>query len=271
MNRLTDNDKTWGPFTLARWRKSFSFYFQTGDEEERTNYRNNLLLIAFGWALRIALPNLIPPWRIRHEAVWDAATVKRLGRNHYFETHERRFGFSVSDMGNGYDFLQVFYGAQTYASNTTKSWCKHFPWKQWRCIRWSLYEPNGMPFARIPIGQFSKFFQLKEACPSCQFTFKDYDGEPITATCTVEEREWHRGEGWFKWLRFFYRSKVRRSLDLKFSAEVGPEKGSWKGGTTGHGIDMLKGETPAQAFDRYCRQEHRSKSRRFKIENTSPL
>lgn len=37
--------------------------------------------------------------------------------------------------------------------------------------------------------------------------------------------------GWFKWLSWFGRPKIRRSLDIQFSSETGPEKGSWKGGT----------------------------------------
>lgn len=85
------------------------------------------------------------------------------------------------------------------------------------------------------------------------------------ATCKVEEREWHRGEGWFKWLKWFYPAKIKRSLDLSFSAEVGPQKGSWKGGTLGHGIDMLPNETVEDAFRRYCSMEHERKGRKFML------
>ncbi len=93
----------------------------------------------------------------------------------------------------------------------------------------------------------------------------DFDQQSVVATCTITEMEWHRGEGWFKWLKFLYSPKIRRSLDLAFNAEVGPEKGSWKGGTTGHGIDMLKGETAEDAFKRYCEMEHSSKNRKFTL------
>ena len=34
--------------------------------------------------------------------------------------------------------------------------------------------------------------------------------------------------------------------------ETGSKKGSWKGGTIGHGIDMLPGELHEGAFRRYC-------------------
>jgi hypothetical protein len=41
-------------------------------------------------------------------------------------------------------------------------------------------------------------------------------------------------------------------LDIRFSEETGRRKGSWKGGTLGHGIDMLPGELHEAAFRRYC-------------------
>lgn len=271
MNRLTDNDKNWGPFTIGRWRKNISARFSSGDEEESPEAINTILLTGFGWALRIRLPQLIEPHRIRHEANWDKATQERLGRNHYFETHEREFGFSLSDMGNGYDFLQVFYGPQTNDSLTQKSWSKHLPWKQWDMVRHTIYTPDGYPFANMERRKWDEFYEAKQTCPKTQFRFKDYDGVEIVATCMPEEREWHRGEGWFKWLKWFFPAKIRRDLDLSFSKEVGPEKGLWKGGTLGHGIEMLAGETVEAAFRRYCDKEHRSKSKPFRLTFLGPV
>ena len=39
----------------------------------------------------------------------------------------------------------------------------------------------------------------------------------------------------------------------------GPEKGSWKGGTMGHGIDMVAGELHESAFRRYCETEQQAR------------
>lgn len=274
MNRLTDNDKNWGPFTIARWRNTFCAAFNTSGEEDK---ESNLLLVAFGWALRIAMPNIIPPYRKRVEANWDAETVKRLGRNHYFNIDQREFGFSLSIMGNGYDFFQIKYGRQTHDSDTDKTWSAHLPWKQWECVRHSLYTPYGNHFYTHPHWKVQRrtkakaFYDMKNECPSIRFGFEDYDGEMIVATCRIEEMEWHRGEGWFSWLKWFYPARIRRSLDLSFSSEVGPEKGSWKGGATGHGIEMLPRETPQQAFERYCAKEHDARQgRKFKIRFIGP-
>lgn len=264
MNRLTDNDKNWGPFTLARWRNQFSAYIKSWGDEDEEGGGNAIMLIAFGWALRIAIPTIIQPFREKHIAhSWDEETVKRMGRNWYYNVFPLEYGFSLSNIGNGYDFLQVFLGAQTHDSSTTQSWCTHLPWKQWDCVRSSVYEPDGTHFASEQKGaDFREWFDARDRCPAVHFGFEDYDGEMIIATCRIEEREWHRGEGKFKWLKWFYPKKIRRSLDINFSAEVGPEKGSWKGGTIGHGIEMQAGETPRQAFERYCSKEHDARERR---------
>lgn len=276
MNRLTDNDHTWGPFTLARWAKNFAIEFSTGDREEESRNRNQLLFIAFGWALRITLPNLVPCASEKVFPGWDEATVKRLGRNYYFNTWNRRFGIWLSDMGNGYDYLQVKYGRSTYDSSTDKHWGRHLPWKQWKHIRHSVYTPNGVHFYTEPERKhrqhrdWQKDFEIRDKCPTICFGFEDFDGEMIVATCRVEEREWHRGEGWFTWLKWFYRPKIHRSLDLKFNKETGPEKGSWKGGTIGTGCEMLPGDTPEMAFRRFCDMEHSRKGRKYKFRFIGP-
>lgn len=270
MNRLTDNDKNFGLLTLAKWSKTFSVCINSGDDENRETY---LMLVALGWALRIRVFNwLCRPWRARWvECNWDSETVKRLGRSGYWEIHARRFGFSLSDMGNGYDFFQCFLGPQTHDSSTTKSWSKHLPWKQWDCVRHSLYTSTGGHFyTEQRRSDFRVFFDAKEKCPKVHFGFEDYDGELIVATCCIEEREWHKGSGWFKWLRWFSAPKICRSLDLAFSAEVGPEKGSWKGGTVGHGIDLLPGESPKEAFQRYCAKTHERKGRQYNLRFIGP-
>jgi hypothetical protein len=87
------------------------------------------------------------------------------------------------------------------------------------------------------------------------FTFIDpYDQKSISAKCHIVEREWHRGI--YAPLRFImkclpYGKLIRRDLDIEFSEEVGSRKNSWKGGTTGMGYSMKKGETIDQAWIRF--------------------
>jgi hypothetical protein len=84
------------------------------------------------------------------------------------------------------------------------------------------------------------------------FSFKDFDGEELTARTTIEEREWRFGVGWFKWLSLFRKPKISRYLEIAFSGETGERKGSWKGGTIGHSTEMRSGELHESAFRRYC-------------------
>lgn len=271
MNRMTDNDKNWGPFTLARWEKRIAIEIESGDDEDPESFAR---MMAFGWALRCRIPNwMIRPYKVKQIAEsWDEATVKRMGRNWYYNVFPREYGIALSDMGNGYDFLQISYGPQTHNSSTSKSWCKHLPWKQWDSVRHSYYNPDGSHyFTPGKRAKFLDYYDHASACPSVSFEFEDYDGERIVAQCRIEEREWHRGTGWFKWLKWFWKPMIRRSLDLKFSAQVGPEKGSWKGGTTGHGIEMLAGETPERAFRRYCEMEHSRKGRKYHLKFIGPV
>ncbi|HEY0658046.1 MAG TPA: hypothetical protein VGD05_06215 [Pyrinomonadaceae bacterium] len=75
----------------------------------------------------------------------------------------------------------------------------------------------------------------------------------IKATVTVEEREWR-----WRWLRWLKRpSRISKTIAVKFSEEVGEERGSWKGGTVGCGYSMLKDESPEECLRRM------EKERRF--------
>ena len=70
--------------------------------------------------------------------------------------------------------------------------------------------------------------------------------QEIIATIKVTEMQWR----WkiLKWLPLF--TKKRKTIDIKFSDEVGEETGSWKGGTIGCGYDMKKGESPLECLRR---------------------
>lgn len=256
MPRLTDEDRSFGPLTWGKtnW-LSWSLTWESGDDEEG-KHQNALIAYAFGWVARLWLPNILPPYRIKHMAkTWDAATVARLGRDWYYETHPREYGFRLSD-----GHLQIYLGAQTGDSSTEQGWGCFLPWTQWRYVRTSYYGIAGellwtqFESARRQLGHahYEEQRKAKLETPKRLFRFLDFDGEPIEAIAMIEEREWHFGEGWFKWLSWFRTARIRRSLDLEFTKETGPRKGSWKGGTLGHGIDMLPGELHEAAFRRYC-------------------
>ena len=255
--KWSDDDRKFGPFIYAPDKYgNLAAALGSGDEE----YPGcRIRFSAFGHTLIVALPAIIKPWRKKVVASsWDAATVARLGRDWYYDTHEREYGFSCSE-----GFLRVFLGRQTDDSSTTQSWSYFLPWTQWKFIRHSIYDLDGKFFAteveRVSsLGTqegrdlWEQWQATLKRCQTCSFSFKDFDGEELTVKTRIEEREWHFGTGWFKWLRFFRKAKIHRSLDLEFSGETGKRKGSWKGGTIGHSIEMLPGELHESAFRRYC-------------------
>lgn len=254
MSRVwSDTERRFGPFVYD----GSSIYtvgiqlVSRGDDEDEGS-RTSLRL--FGFRRTIIL--LLPSWMLRPYAekvkarYWDAATIKRMGRDWYWHIEPREFGFTIH---NGH--LSVSYGRQSDDSSTEQRWGMFLPWTQWRHVRHTFYDMDGDLFAHVPDRDWDARRKLETACPALRFDVLDFDGERVTATTRIEEREWRFGEGRFKWLSIFRRPKVRRSLYLQFSSEVGRRKGSWKGGTIGHSIDMLPGELHEDAFRRYCANE----------------
>lgn len=264
--RLTDNDRRAGPLTYARsswnpWRLVFS---TGGGDEEHS--RNHLTAYAFGWVARLDLPTRVKPWR-RWVPTGHYEWAKSPDAG-YWEVHAREYGFCLND-----GHLSLYLGAQTHDSTTTQDWGCFLPWTQWRHVRCSFFDEKGQHFWTEwdrPRGfkfcdNWLAVYETRNRCPSVDFEFDDHDGKRIKVATHIEERQYKFGTGWFKWLSLFRKDRLHRSLNLDFSEEVGPEKGSWKGGTTGHSIEMLPGEMHEAAFRRYCEQDHRSKYRPFRI------
>lgn len=138
MARPTSNDRRRGPLTWGRsswspWRVVFS---TGGGVDEHP--RNNLTVYALGWVARLDLPTRMQPWR--H---WvSTAQYEWSGpKGGYWEEFPREYGFSLHE-----GFLQVFLGAQTHDSVTTRSWSTHLPWTLWRFDRFSLFDTTGNLF-----------------------------------------------------------------------------------------------------------------------------
>ena len=249
MSRLTDDDFfRKGPITIGRttWRPWY-LVLSSGSRDDDNETSSNLTAYAFGYGLRIMLPNILQPLKIKQTATyWDAATIERMGRNFYYEYFPCNYGFCLND-----GHLSIKFGSDTGDSITTKYWGCFLPWTQWRFVRMSF---SGLDGNEMWSGysSYKEQHAAKDATPKRFFVCNDFDGETIQATTLIEQREWLFGDGWFKWLSIFRPRRVRRSLDIAFNKETGRKKGSWKGGTLGHGIDLLPGELHEAAFRRYC-------------------
>ena len=262
--RWSGHDRHFGPFTWSGsdYCRPFGIVLDSGAGEDR-NEGCHLRIHVWRRTLLIELPNFVPDFRIKHIATtWDEATITRLGRNYYFEEFPREYGFVFTGEGS----LHTYFGPQTHDSLTSKGKVFFLPWLNWRYIGQSWYGLKG-ELLRTSVGHetFDADHEFERTMPKASFEFDDYDGKRIRADTHIEEREWRFGTGWCSWLSLFRRPKIRRDLSIAFSEEVGPEKGSWKGGTVGTGIEMLPGELHEAAFRRYCEQDHRSKYRPFRI------
>lgn len=255
--RWGNNDRYFGPFTFARDRRSGTYFAIEASSADEDGNSASFRLSGFGFTFLARLPGwLVPPERKKvYAQMWDAATIERLGRDWYWHVTERAYGMYILD-----DFVCLRYGKQTHDSSTEQSKGWFMPWMQWRLVRKGLLDTEGRQFAdlavdaRLDSEDYATNRRMLESWPRESFEIIDFDGEELVATCAIEEMKWVRGDRWCKWLSRLFKPKSRRSLDIKFSGETGREKGSWKGGTIGHGIEMLPGESIRQAFERYCRE-----------------
>lgn len=78
-----------------------------------------------------------------------------------------------------------------------------------------------------------------------QYTLKNGTVQERTAAIHIERMTWR-----MKWWPLIPIKKARTSINIAFSQEVGEKTGSWKGGCTGCGYDMLPGETKHQTLIR---------------------
>jgi hypothetical protein len=85
----------------------------------------------------------------------------------------------------------------------------------------------------------------KEHCAVYSYSYQLRNGtvQELTAKVSVDRRTWTRK--WFPWAKI-----VQTCIDVQFSEEVGERAGSWKGGCTGCGYEMLPGETVIQCLRR---------------------
>jgi len=261
------SDQNWHlwPFTLSYSEYKFAGMTLSSGAREGGKGDCYISVYAFGWWLACELPRIIPHYRERHVVQHGREDfIARMGRDWYDELFSREYGFSFSGEGS----LHVYYGPQTHSSDTTKSRCIFLPWLSWRFIRHSHYDLKGNHFhteSERYRNSWEASFAIKDACPVVRFGIEDFDGQHIVATTRIEEREWRFGTGWFRWLSWFRAPNIRRTLNIEFSSETGKEKGSWKGGTMGTGIEMLPGELHEAAFKRYCQNLHRSKHGTYRV------
>ena len=261
--RYGDNDTHWWRFRYSPkssgWTPTGVMLGTSGGGYDESDRAFNILSVSVrGRALGMILPQFVKPYGKLRVYTPDGHDEPRS----YIETFRREFGFRIVEGS-----LCFHYGAQTHEWPGCKSKHWFFPWREHTHIRHSLYDDAGDWFADVPNAAgnldrsrdvFRAARALEAQCPVRLFLFAENDGDLRVAQCRIEEREWRHGprKGLWRWLLAWKPNMVRRSLAIEYSSEVGRRKGSWKGGTIGTGIDMLKDETPYEAFRRHCTKEN---------------
>lgn len=171
----------------------------------------------FGWHSMFRLP-----WKCKENILWREE--KKYGVSVHDNTVFFHWGYDLK----GWDIPFVNYGT---------------------AVRWDRY-CGPEEFVDIPSNWGKHPYRTGydggcEKPSTWTYDYTDpYDGKVVPCRFWVEELEWR--PKWLRWTKRF--AKVRRFIEVEFSEEMGPRKGSWKGGTIGCGFNMLKGEHPTETI-----------------------
>lgn len=280
----SERERYWGPFTWSPEQSSSGWGLNirsVGKSNGGSEGDEGLSYLRVGLGRRsliVRTPRwLIPPVKTKHymttlrEDQLREYTARNGGRDWYWQFWPREYGFFFHE-----DSLHTHFGVQNLSwggPGGSKSRVFFYPWLQTRTVREDYYDAEGKFFAHKISWRSDAYEarkQLEATVPVKKFAFKDCDGEIIVASLRLEEREVARGDrrGW-RWLSWLVPNKVYRSFDIAFSSEVGPEKGSWKGGIVGHAISSDdRSELHEAAFRRYCAERRAAPRSRHDAEMT---
>jgi len=228
-------------------------FLTSGDGEDYPETR--FVIYGFGHSFKWFVPRFIKPFEYEHTFV---ATWKEGKPTQSYPIFlEKKYGWTYLD-----NFLQIHYGIHNdnwEASNkkglNSKCWSYFLPWMEWKFDNHKIFDGNNVIVQNN--GQHIDYEIIENEIPKLRFKFEDTDGEILYADCYVESRTWTRGIKWFSWLKYIYKNRVNKDLNIAFSSETGAKKGTYKGGTVDTSIKLeYPDEPPIDAFKRYC-TEHK--------------
>jgi hypothetical protein len=150
--------------------------------------------------------------------------------------------------------LWIYRGGQGNMQGGNKWWTVHAPWS-WQWVRTSYlrkdcsWEHEFRGDKRMLHRAIWDHLWWTETHPY-KYILKSGEAQERQATLKVEEMEWRWH--WFKWLK--YPSKISTTISVEFDNEVGEGTGSWKGGVTGCGYELRRGESPLNCLRRMERE-----------------
>lgn len=253
---------------------SFALTISNPDEYyEEGEFATRYCILNLNWGGRYwywKVPEIFKPkkkWVDTSNYSWSSSS------GGYWDYIQKKYGFYIHN-----DYIHTYYGIQPGVwSSKDKENSDHtklfdIPWRQTYLLYWRYWTPDWKIYDMISIDKkgrldYSHVQSIQKSVPKVKFRFNDFDGEEIIATCYIEERRDEHGTGWCKWLKYFKKPLISYFLRLEFDKETGYEKGSWKGGTLGHAVEMGFKESPLEAFKRYGSSEDSYKNHGRKFRN----
>ena len=165
------------------------------------------------------------------------------------------------------DTFWVYKGGDGNMGGGSRWWTWDLPWFTWEHVRHDVQCNLGdedapdirlVPYDHLQRLNDGKYIPLEEneLVYKYHYDYTDsHDGTVVPCTFWVEEREWRRK--WFKTFGWDATRRVSKYIEISFKDEVGPKKGSWKGGVMGCSYDLLPSEDPMDCIKRM------EKERRF--------
>jgi len=171
---------------------------------------------------------------------WSEETVKRLGRNWYYDVHDLTYGISLTESS-----LHIVKRTNDMGS-LDKTTIYDYPWTLDYVNRIDYNANTNEPLT------FVKGSPTHDQVNRQHFLIQDYDGEYLVTSAYKEQLIYYRCKGILKPFRYLLPKKSFWLTDLWFSKETGGEKGSWKGGTIGSSERTNKKESIEDSVLRYC-------------------
>ena len=203
-------------WSTSEYSRSIGAEYRTCQDEDGPSTHNAVFLYFFYFGMMVVLPNFLKSVEVKRECyhITKLTPEQRIAQgyeNHpgYYKEHlYRKYGFSYSFENK---FLQLFYGIQSDDSDDKPKVKSYFN----------------------PITSLTYISNTKSSIKdnSGLVTLTDTDGTKLYAQFGSYTQTYHRGTGWFSFLRFLTKKITYHRIEINYSEECGKRKGSWKGGT----------------------------------------
>jgi hypothetical protein len=228
----------------------FGINLRTSSEHHEKNPYNYLSLYFFKWYVWIKIPQII---KMREKPVFKNGEL-------WFTDHIKKvYGLIFSD-----NSIYMHYGIQPgcWISGNKKDSDHTFYWEYpWESVYQCKYELLDVDtrdvvyshdaVTEILVGGYDPSIAAANNVKKAKFTFTDnYDGATINASAHIERRTYRTAfkRHWmWSWLRFIIKDKAYTSMWVECD-ELGPKKGSWKGGVTGFSVELKTHQTLEDAL-----------------------